>query len=213
MFTNESWDMTISGGEMVWSSDAYTATKWPTRFVGQICKTSQSSQKRSQPLATSRSISSNQGSPENLQIQTNVPELQSQSKRLAASSMAPAPRTLPMTARLQAGTIKALKWCVLLIHASNPPPGRAALVRLHGSWTSSLCRRGRNLSRAGHPMLRQRLCRLRPAAWLLEIALPYFPPPASPWVDRWESTECASASCNAPSCEERRGQRRLCELQ
>ena len=73
MFTNESWDMTISDGEMVWSSDSYlsnemaNAVRWANLQNITIIT-------EAEPTIGNATLDFfKPGSPANLQIQTNVP--------------------------------------------------------------------------------------------------------------------------------------------
>ena len=73
MFTNESWEMTISGGEMVWSSDSYlsnemaNAVRWANLQNITIIT-------EAEPTIGNATLDFfKPGAPANLQIQTNVP--------------------------------------------------------------------------------------------------------------------------------------------
>ena len=110
MFTSESWDMAISGGEMVWSSDSYVlnemanAVRWGNLHNITIIT-------EAEPTIGNATLDFfKPGSPDELyKFKQVFLELLPLWKPPAASLMAPAPRTLPTTAPLPAATTKAPK--------------------------------------------------------------------------------------------------------
>ena len=88
-----------------------------------------------------------------------------------------------MTAPLQAGTIKVLKWFVPLIHASNPPPVRVVSASTARISAQPLAPPPEEPQPDWVPDARTMAARLRPAAWVLATAFPCFPRLALPWGD------------------------------
>ena len=73
MFTNESWDMSISGGEMVWSADSYTANEMANAVRWANLQNITIITEAEPTIGNVTLDFFKPGSPENLQIQTNVP--------------------------------------------------------------------------------------------------------------------------------------------
>ena len=199
MFTNESWDMNISGGEMVWSSDSYLSNEMANAVRWANLQNITIITEAEPTIGNATFDFFKPGAPESANpdqcARTSIPVE-------AACCFFDGSCTTDFAndCTSAGGDYQAPKWCVLLIPAFSPRPERAALAPIALIWDQPHVPPRAELQLGWAPDARTTAVPLRPAAWLLEIALPCFQPLASPWVDR-SKAPTVPASCSVPSCE------------